>query len=70
MDLRLSSAEGAMIWEESRTLPFYSGCLSLLWAKRDITYRDPGEEELLRELDPRQFTHERTVWPTKGKRRK
>jgi Zn-dependent peptidase ImmA (M78 family) len=67
-DFRLP--QGATIWEESRTMPFYRGCLTLLWAKRDIRYRDSGEEELLQELDPHEFTHERTIWPTKGKRRR
>lgn len=62
--------EGASIWEESRPMPFYKGCLSLLWAKREIRYRDPAQDQLLQEMDPREFTHERTIWPTKGKRRR
>lgn len=61
--------EGASIWEESRSMPNYNGCLSLLWAKREIRYRDTAQDQLLRELDPREFTHKRTIWPTKGKRR-
>jgi IrrE N-terminal-like domain len=66
-DFRLS--EGATIWEESRTMPFYNGCLSLLWAQREIKYWNCEEEERLKELDPREFTHERKLWPTKKKRR-
>jgi Zn-dependent peptidase ImmA (M78 family) len=62
--------EGASIWEESRPMPFYKGCLSLLWAKREIRYRDPAQDQLLQEMDPGEFTHERTIWPTKGKRRR
>jgi hypothetical protein len=61
--------EGATILEESRTMPFYNGCLSLLWAKREIRYRNYEEEERLKELDPQEFTHKRAVWPTKKKRR-
>jgi hypothetical protein len=60
---------GATISEESLMMPFYGGCLSLLWAKREIRYRDSAQEELLRELDPQDFTHERKFWPSKGKRR-
>ena len=51
-------------------MPFYKGCLSLLWAKREIRYRDPAQDQLLQEMDPREFTHERTIWPTKGERRR
>lgn len=61
--------DGAAIWEESHTMPFYGGCLTLLWARREIRYRDSAQDELLHELDPQEFTHERTFWPTKGKRR-
>jgi Zn-dependent peptidase ImmA (M78 family) len=62
--------DGATIWEESRLMPFYNGCLTLLWAKREIRYRDSAQDELLQELDPQEFTHERKTWPTKGKRRR
>lgn len=62
--------DGASVWEESRSMPFYKGCLSLLWAKREIRYRDPAQDQLLHEMDPKEFTHERTMWPTKGKRRR
>jgi Zn-dependent peptidase ImmA (M78 family) len=62
--------EGASLWEESRSMPNYKGCLSLLWAKREIRYRDAAQDQLLQELEPREFTHERTIWPTKGKRRR
>ena len=62
--------EEATIWEESRTMPFYNGCLTLLWVKREIRYRDSARDELLHELDPQEFTHERRTWPTKGKRRR
>jgi Zn-dependent peptidase ImmA (M78 family) len=62
--------EGTSIWEESRIMPFYKGCLSLLWAKREIRYRDLAEEQLLHEMDPREFTLERKIWPSKGKRRR
>ena len=33
-------------------MPFYKGCLSLLWAKREIRYRDPSEDQLLQEMRP------------------
>jgi len=62
--------DGATIWEESRTMPFYNGCLTLLWARREIRYRDSAQDELLHELDPQEFTHERKTWPTKGKHRR
>jgi len=62
--------EQATIWEESRTMPFYNGCLTLLWVRREIRYRDSAQDELLHELDPQEFTHERRTWPTKGKRRR
>jgi Zn-dependent peptidase ImmA (M78 family) len=62
--------EDASIWEESKKMPNYNGCLSLLWAKREIRYRDTAQDQLLRELDPREFTHERTIWPAKGKRQR
>jgi IrrE N-terminal-like domain len=58
-----------IIWEESRTMPYYRGCLSLLWVKREIRYREPARDELLEELDPQEFTHQRKSWPSKGKRR-
>jgi IrrE N-terminal-like domain len=62
--------DGATIWEESRTMPFYKACLTLLWARREITYRDSAQDELLREMDPQEFTLERKTWPTKGKHRR
>jgi hypothetical protein len=58
-----------IIWEESRTMPYYRGCLSLLWVKREIRYREPARDELLEELDPQEFTLQRKSWPSKGKRR-
>ena len=44
--------EGASIWEESRSMPNYKGCLSLLWAKREIRYRDPAQDRLLQRSTP------------------
>jgi hypothetical protein len=35
------------IWEESRTMIYYRGCLSLLWLRREIRYREPARDELL-----------------------
>jgi hypothetical protein len=62
--------QDAVIWEQSIPMPFYRGCLSLLWAKREIVNLDYERDELLEELDPKEFTHERTNWPGKSKRRR
>ena len=61
--------QDAVIWEQSIPMPFYQGCLTLLWAKREIVNLDYERDELLEELDPKEFTHERTNWPGKSKRR-
>jgi hypothetical protein len=61
--------QDAVIWEQSVPMPSYRGCLSLLWAKREIVNLDHERDELLEELDPKEFTHERTKWPGKSKRR-
>jgi hypothetical protein len=54
----------------SLRMPFYRGCLSLLWAKREIVNLDYERDGLLEELDPKEFIHERTNWPGKSKRRR
>jgi hypothetical protein len=44
-------------------MPNYDGCLSLIWVRRPIENRPSAEDELLRELDPQDFTINRKRWP-------
>lgn len=55
--------QDARIWERSIPIAFYRECL---WAKREIVNPDYARERLLEELNPREFTHERTSWPGKA----
>jgi hypothetical protein len=55
--------DNAVIWEQTIPMPHYRGCLSLLWAKRQIENRPTEEDELLQELDPDAFTLRRKNWP-------
>jgi Zn-dependent peptidase ImmA (M78 family) len=55
--------DGAMVSEEAVSMPFYQGCLSLIWIRRDIEDRPTAEDELLRELSPDEFTLGRKRWP-------
>jgi len=52
---------GATILEESRFLPNYNAVLTLLWLNDPDTSRD--DDELLRELEPSEFSTRRTRWP-------
>jgi IrrE N-terminal-like domain len=50
--------------EHSVRLPSYDAVLTLLWAyKTTPVSHDSGEDELLEELDPADFTLERRRWP-------
>ena len=55
--------QDAVIFEQSQAVPFYEGCLSLLWVRRPIEDRPTEEDELLHELDPEGFTLRRLKWP-------
>ena len=55
--------DNAVICEQTIPMPHYKGCLSLLWAKRQIENRPTEEDELLPELDPDGFTLRRKRWP-------
>ena len=57
--------EDARIEEQSIFMPHYNGCLSLLWAKRDIENRPSEDDRLLPELEGDRFSsHIRTHWPS------
>lgn len=53
----------AVVSEQSLSMPFYDGCLSLIWVRRPIEDRPTAEDELLPELDPEGFTLGRKRWP-------
>lgn len=56
--------ENAKIWEESKSMPFYDGVLTLLYLREPVgqwSQREDGVEA----LDPTEFTLGRTRWPTK-----
>jgi hypothetical protein len=53
----------AAVSEQSLHMPFYDGCLSLIWVRRSIENRPTVEDELLPELDPEGFTLQRKRWP-------
>ena len=55
--------EGAVISEQTVPMPSYNGCLSLIWVRRPIEDRPTAEDELLRELNPDDFTTRRERWP-------
>ncbi len=55
--------DDAVIWEQAVAMPNYKGCLSLLWVRREIENRPTEQDELLRELDPEDFTMRRKRWP-------
>ena len=55
--------EDAVISEQTVPMPSYDGCLSLIWVRRPIENRPTAEDELLRELDPDDFTIKRKRWP-------
>jgi Zn-dependent peptidase ImmA (M78 family) len=55
--------ENATVSEQSISMPFYRGCLSLIWIRRPIEDRPSAEDELLRELSPDEFTLGRKRWP-------
>lgn len=54
--------ENAVVFEQSIPMPSYDGCLSLIWARRPIEDHPTAEDELLRELDPDDFTLKRKRW--------
>ncbi len=57
---------GATLKEESIFSPFYNGCLTLLWANRNIENKPTEEDELLAELDDgRLDSYRRLNWPGK-----
>jgi len=53
----------AVVSEQSQSVPFYEGCLSLVWVRRPIEDRPTEDDELLPELDPEGFTIRRSKWP-------
>lgn len=55
--------KGAVVSEQSQAVPFYEGCLSLVWVRRPIEDRPTEEDELLPELDPEGFSIRRSKWP-------
>ena len=55
--------EDAVVSEQTVPMPSYDGCLSLIWVRRPIEDRPTAEDELLRELDPDDFTIKRKRWP-------
>jgi len=55
--------DDAVVCEQSIPMPSYDGCLSLIWVRRPIEDRPSTEDELLRELDPDDFTLKRKRWP-------
>ncbi len=57
--------DGAEIWEQSLSLPSYDSVMTLLWVKMQITKEEVGDDSLLEELDPQEFTLRRKRWPGK-----
>jgi hypothetical protein len=55
--------EGARIWEESVSIPYYDSVLSLLYIREPIEVEEGSEEDA--ELDPAEFTLSRKRWPVK-----
>jgi IrrE N-terminal-like domain len=55
--------QGAVVSEQTVSMPSYDGCLSLVWVRRPIEDRPTAEDELLRELNPDDFTIKRKRWP-------
>jgi hypothetical protein len=55
--------QDAVVSEQSLSMPFYDGCLSLIWVRRPIEERPTPEDELLSELEPEGFTLQRKRWP-------
>lgn len=55
--------EDALVCEQTVAMPNYDGCLSLIWVRHSIENRPSVEDELLRELDPQDFTISRKRWP-------
>ena len=55
--------DGALISEQTIAMPNYGACLTLLWAKRDLENRPSEADELLRELEPEEFSLNRKRWP-------
>jgi len=68
-DLWLSESRlipGTTLQEESRFLRWYESAISLLWIdKRIERYQQEEEDELLREMDPTDFTIGRKRWPSR-----
>ena len=56
--------EGARIWEESVSVPYYDSVLSLLYIREPIEELEEESEEDA-ELDPAEFTLARKRWPVK-----
>jgi hypothetical protein len=58
--------EGSQIKEQSIAMPYYKGCLSILWANREIEDKPSEEDLLLDELEPERFdSAHRKRWPGK-----
>ncbi len=55
--------QDAVVFEQTVPMPSYDGCLSLIWVRRPIEDRPTAEDELLRELNPDDFTIKRKRWP-------
>jgi len=55
--------QDAAVSEQSQSMPFYDGCLSLIWVRRPIEDRPTSADELLPELEPEGFTLQRKRWP-------
>lgn len=58
--------QGAVIKEQSLLMPYYDGCLALLWANREIENAHSIDDELLPELEADRFdSNSRKRWPGK-----
>lgn len=55
--------DDAVLSEQSLWMPYYEGCLSLIWVRHQIEDRPTEEDELLPERDPEEFTLQRKRWP-------
>jgi hypothetical protein len=55
--------DGSVVYEESRSLPFYDSVLTLLWIKDDIQKRSDYQDDEDSSLDPNEFTVHRKNWP-------
>jgi len=55
----------AIVLEQTRCMPSYSGALSLLWLPKPLDCGNKQDDDLLQELDPDEFSLRRKTWPRK-----